>query len=166
MNRVFLFGKLSFDPNKLQTRTNNIGASFSLACIDSSGFNDSKSYIRITAWGKVASFVLTLKPGDSVFVEGRLSTYKMNNRSDDPNSKATYALQVIADKVYRPDEENSLEQPVDKATVIDSPFLAAKTNATENELAQAFPISLDDEDDDINPILNNDSQLEEESDDE
>lgn len=160
MNRVFLFGKLSFIPNRLQTKNGTLGATFSMECLDSSGFNNAKSFIRVTAWGKVASFIVAQNPGVMLFVEGRLTTYKITNSEN----KNTYALQVTADKIFHPDEKTTNEEPI-KSTVVDSPFMNPKASVTEAEFEQAFPHQDETDFNNITPIFENDVQLEEESDD-
>jgi len=96
MNRIYISGNLGRD---VETRTAKSGmevASFSVA---SSHFdkdkNKSTTWFNIVAFGKVAAGAASLKKGDRIFVEGRMTEEEYKGK----DGEAKKAWKVIANSV-------------------------------------------------------------------
>lgn len=99
MNKVFLIGRLTRDPELRYTGSNIAVASFSLAVnrnfTNQSGEREA-DFINIVVWRKQAENVKNyLSQGSQVAIDGRLQTRSY----DDQDGKKRYVTEVIADNV-------------------------------------------------------------------
>ena len=99
MNKVFLIGRLTRDPELRYTGNNTAVASFSLAvqrnCANQQGEREA-DFFNITVWRKQAENVKNyLSQGSQVAIEGRLQT----RTYDDANGQKRYVTEVVADNV-------------------------------------------------------------------
>lgn len=106
MNKTFLSGRLTRDPEQRQTQAGQAVASFTLA-VDKKLSRDKKQeaesqgkptadFIKVTAWGMTADMAIRyLSKGSQCIVEGRIQTgsYK------DKDGKTVYTTDVIADSI-------------------------------------------------------------------
>lgn len=99
MNKVFLIGRLTRDPELRYTGNNTAVASFSLAVnrnfTNQSGEREA-DFINIVVWRKQAENVKNyLSQGSQVAIDGRIQTRSY----DDNNGQKRYITEVIADNV-------------------------------------------------------------------
>ncbi len=99
MNKVFLIGRLTRDPELRYTGSNLPVATFSLAVnrnyTTQSGEREA-DFINIVVWRKQAENVKNyLSQGSQVAIEGRIQTRSY----DDNNGQKRYVTEVIADNV-------------------------------------------------------------------
>ncbi len=107
MNKVFLIGRLTRDPELRYTGNNTPVASFSLAV--NRNFSNQQGereadFINIVVWRKQAENVKNyLTQGSQVAIEGRIQT----RNYDDNNGQRRYITEVIADNVEFLGSKNS-----------------------------------------------------------
>ena len=99
MNKVFLIGRLTRDPELRYTGSNTAVATFSLAVnrnfTNQSGEREA-DFINIVVWRKQAENVKNyLSQGSQVAIDGRLQTRSY----DDNNGQKRYVTEVVADNV-------------------------------------------------------------------
>ncbi len=99
MNKVFLIGRLTRDPELRYTGNNTAVASFSIAVnrnfTNQSGEREA-DFINIVVWRKQAENVKNyLSQGSQVAIDGRLQT----RTYDDQNGNKRYITEVVADNV-------------------------------------------------------------------
>ena len=99
MNKVFLIGRLTRDPELRYTGNNTAVASFALAVqrnfANQQGEREA-DFFNITVWRKQAENVKNyLTQGSQVAIEGRLQTRSY----DDANGQKRYVPEVVADNV-------------------------------------------------------------------
>ena len=99
MNKVFLIGTLTRDPELRYTGNNTAVASFSLAVqrnfTNQAGEREA-DFFNISVWRKQAENVKNyLSQGSQVAIEGRLQTRSY----DDANGQKRYVTEVVADNV-------------------------------------------------------------------
>ncbi len=99
MNKVFLIGRLTRDPELRYTGSNTAVASFSLAVnrnfTNQAGEREA-DFINIVVWRKQAENVKNyLSQGSQVAIEGRIQTRSY----DDQEGKKRYITEVVADNV-------------------------------------------------------------------
>ncbi|MBQ6497603.1 MAG: single-stranded DNA-binding protein [Bacilli bacterium] len=107
MNKVFLIGRLTRDPELRYTGNNTPVASFSLA-VNRSFTNQQgereADFFNITVWRKQAENVKNyLNQGSQVAVEGRLQTRSY----EDKDGQKRYVTEVVADNVEFLGSKNS-----------------------------------------------------------
>lgn len=92
MNKVFLIGRLTVDPDMRYTTSGKAVTQFSIAVNEGYGEKQRTTFVRIIAWGKLAEICgNNLLKGQQILVEGHL-----NNRSyDDKDGKKVYITEVI-----------------------------------------------------------------------
>lgn len=106
MNKVFLIGRLTRDPELRYTGTNLPVATFSLAVnrnfTNQSGEREA-DFINIVVWRKQAENVKNyLTQGSQVAIDGRLQTRSY----DGEDGKKRYITEVVADNVQFLDTKN------------------------------------------------------------
>ena len=107
MNKVFLIGRLTRDPELRYTGNNTPVASFSLAV--NRNFTNQQGereadFINIVVWRKQAENVKNyLSQGSQVAVEGRLQT----RNYEDKDGQKRYVTEVVADNVEFLGSKNS-----------------------------------------------------------
>lgn len=99
MNKVFLIGRLTRDPELRYTGNNTAVASFSIAVnrnfTNQSGEREA-DFINIVVWRKQAENVKNyLKQGSQVAIDGRIQTRSY----DDSEGNKRYVTEVVADNV-------------------------------------------------------------------
>ena len=99
MNKVFLIGRLTIDPELRYTGSNTAVATFSLAVnrnfTNASGEREA-DFINIVVWRKQAENVKNyLSQGSQVAIDGRIQTRSY----DDQNGQKRYVTEVVADNV-------------------------------------------------------------------
>ena len=110
MNKVFLIGRLTRDPELRYTGSNIAVATFSLA-VDRNftGQNGEREtdFINIVVWRKQAENVKNyLNQGSQVAIDGRIQTRSY----DDQNGQKRYVTEVVADNVQFLESKASREQ--------------------------------------------------------
>ena len=106
LNKIFLMGRLTRDPELRRTGSGTAVTSFSLAVDrDFKGQNGEKEtdFIDVVAWRNTAEFVSKyFSKGRMAVVEGRLQTRKWQDKEG--NNRV--AVEVIADNVYFGDSKS------------------------------------------------------------
>ena len=110
LNKIFIMGRLTRDPELRQTQTGPAVASFTLAVDrdfkDKTTGEKSTDFIDIVAWRQTAEFVSRFfTKGRMAVVEGRLQLRDWTDR--DGNKRRT--AEVIADNVYFGDSKRDAE---------------------------------------------------------
>lgn len=99
MNKVFLIGRLTRDPELRYTGSNIAVATFSLAVnrnFTSQSGEREADFINIVVWRKQAENVKNyLSQGSQVAIDGRIQTRSY----DDQNGNKRYVTEVVADNV-------------------------------------------------------------------
>ena len=98
MNKVFLIGRLSRDPELRHTGTGTAVCQISVAISRpvAAGSEPQTDFINVTVWNKQAENVAKyLSKGRQVAVEGRIQTRNYDNNE----GKKTYVTEVIASNV-------------------------------------------------------------------
>ena len=101
INKVFIYGNLTRDPESRQSSSGTSIANLSIATNrkynDSNGqLQEEVEYHRVVFFGKLADLATQyLKKGGGVFVEGRLKTSKY----DDANGVTKYSTDIIGDSM-------------------------------------------------------------------
>ena len=107
MNKVFLIGRLTRDPELRYTGSNTAVATFSLAV--NRNFSNQQGereadFINIVVWRKQAENVKNyLQQGSQVAIDGRIQTRSY----DDNNGQKRYVTEVVADNVEFLGSKNS-----------------------------------------------------------
>lgn len=119
MNKVFLIGRLTKDPELRYTGSNIAVATFSLAVnrnfSNQSGEREA-DFINIVVWRKQAENVKNyLTQGSQVAIDGRIQTRSY----DDQDGKKRYVTEVVADNVEFLGSKSSNKGSND---VMDNPF--------------------------------------------
>ena len=115
MNKVFLIGRLTRDPELRYTGNNTAVASFTVAVnrtYTSQTGEREADFINVVVWRKQAENVKNyLSQGSQVAIEGRIQV----RNYDDQNGQRRYVTEVIADNVEfvgsRRDNQNQMSQP-------------------------------------------------------
>lgn len=110
MNKVFLIGRLTRDPELRYTGNNTPVATFSLAVnrnfTGQSGERET-DFINIVVWRKQAENVKNyITQGSQVAIDGRIQTRSY----DDQNGQKRYVTEVVADNVQFLDTKAQREQ--------------------------------------------------------
>ncbi len=101
LNKAFIMGNLTRDPELRQTPTGQAVCSFGVATnrfyTDQSGQKQKQAeFHNVVAWGKQAEIVNQyLKKGSLIFVEGRIQTRNWQ----DPQGAKHYRTEVVAERV-------------------------------------------------------------------
>ncbi len=107
MNKVFLIGRLTRDPELRYTGSNTAVATFSLAVnrnFSNQNGERETDFINIVVWRKQAENVKNyLTQGSQAAVEGRIQTRSY----DDNNGQKRYVTEVVADNVEFLGSKNS-----------------------------------------------------------
>lgn len=109
MNKVFLIGRLTRDPELRYTGSNVAVASFSIAVnrpfANQAGEREA-DFINIVVWRKQAENIKNyLSQGSQVAIDGRIQTRSY----EDQDGKKRYVFEVIADNVQFLDSKNRSE---------------------------------------------------------
>lgn len=122
MNKVFLIGRLTRDPELRYTGANIPVATFSIAINRNyTGQNGEREvdYINIVVWRKLAENVKNyMRKGSQVAIDGSIRTRSY----EDQNGQRRYVTEVVADNVQFLDTKSSQSQNVSSGEVTDSPY--------------------------------------------
>lgn len=92
MNRVYVTGRLTKDPQPIDTKSGTLMARYTIA-VDRIG--EGTDFIDCAAFGKTAEFALNhLRKGIKILVEGRITTGSYVNRE----GKTVYTTSVTVDR--------------------------------------------------------------------
>ena len=153
MNKVFLIGRLSRDPELRHTTSGAAVCQINVAISRpvSQGSEPQTDFINVVVWNKQAEHVARyLSKGRQIAIEGRIQTRNYDNNE----GKRTYVTEVIASNVEflgsandnnrtntnsNPFDENpfdSMEPPMDTTSVDNDPFASfgEKVEISDNEL--------------------------------
>lgn len=157
MNKVFLIGRLTRNPELRYTGNNTAVASFTLAVnrtfTNQSGEREA-DFINIVVWRKQAENVKNyLSQGSQVAIDGRIQTRSY----DDQNGNKRYITEVIADNVeFLGSKNSSASQNTSNTLSSDSeptPYDFAesepKTTAVDNNPFADFGSSIEISDDEL-----------------
>ena len=96
LNRCEFIGRLGKDPEVRYTADSNAICNFSIAVSYKSKDKETTDWVRITAFGKLAGICADyLKKGSQVFVAGRMTTRKWQNK----DGVDQYTTEVVADQM-------------------------------------------------------------------
>ena len=96
LNRCEFIGRLGRDPEVRYTADSNAICNFSIAVGYKSKDKETTEWVRITAFGKLAGICADyLKKGSQVFVAGRMTTRKWQNK----DGVDQYTTEVVADQM-------------------------------------------------------------------
>ena len=128
MNKVFLIGRLTRDPELRYTGSNTAVATFSIAVnrnyANAQGEREA-DFINIVVWRKQAENCKNyLNQGSQVAVEGRIQT----RNYEDQNGQKRYVTEVVADNVQFLDTKAAREQRANNSSDI-NPYNLSEAEA-------------------------------------
>ena len=154
MNKVFLIGRLTRDPELRYTSSNIAVATFSIA-VDRNFSNAAgereADFINIVVWRKQAENVKNyMHKGSQVAIDGRIQTRSY----DDTDGKKRYVTEVVADNVQFLDSKGSRDAPVPTSAPEPTPYDFAsqpepKTTDVKNDPFADFGNNIEISDDDL-----------------
>ena len=93
LNRCDFIGRLGRDPETRYTQSGKAVASFSIACSEKRGGEESTEWVNVVAWEKLAEICgQYLAKGSLVFISGRMQTRKWQ----DKEGGTRYTTEIIA----------------------------------------------------------------------
>lgn len=154
MNKVFLIGRLTRDPELRYTSSNIAVATFSIA-VDRNFSNTAgereADFINIVVWRKQAENVKNyMHKGSQVAIDGRIQTRSY----DDTDGKKRYVTEVVADNVQFLDSKGSRDASVPTSAPEPTPYDFAsqpepKTTDVKNDPFADFGNNIEISDDDL-----------------
>ena len=154
MNKVFLIGRLTRDPELRYTSSNIAVATFSIA-VDRNFSNAAgereADFINIVVWRKQAENVKNyMHKGSQVAIDGRIQTRSY----DDTDGKKRYVTEVVADNVQFLDSKGSREASAPTSAPEPTPYDFAsqpepKTTDVKNDPFADFGNNIEISDDDL-----------------
>lgn len=154
MNKVFLIGRLTRDPELRYTSSNIAVATFSIA-VDRNFSNAAgereADFINIVVWRKQAENVKNyMHKGSQVAIDGRIQTRSY----DDTDGKKRYVTEVVADNVQFLDSKGSRNASVPTSAPEPTPYDFAsqpepKTTDVKNDPFADFGNNIEISDDDL-----------------
>ena len=154
MNKVFLIGRLTRDPELRYTSSNIAVATFSIA-VDRNFSNAAgereADFINIVVWRKQAENVKNyMHKGSQVAIDGRIQTRSY----DDTDGKKRYVTEVVADNVQFLDSKGSRDASAPTSAPEPSPYDFAsqpepKTTDVKNDPFADFGNNIEISDDDL-----------------
>lgn len=138
MNKVFLIGRLTRDPELRYTSSNVAVARFSIAVnrtfANQAGEREA-DFINIVVWRKQAENVKNyLRQGSQVAIDGRIQT----GSYDGEDGKKRYTTEVVADNVQFLDTKASRENANNDANVTPSDFSSQPSTSTTDIKSDPF----------------------------
>ena len=153
MNKVFLIGRLSRDPELRHTTSGTAVCQINVAISRpvSQGSEPQTDFINVVVWNKQAENIARyLSKGRQIAIEGRIQTRNYDNSE----GKRTYVTEVIASNVeflgsandnnrtntsnnqFDENPFDSMEPPMDTTSVDNDPFASfgEKVEISDNEL--------------------------------
>ena len=154
MNKVFLIGRLTRDPELRYTSSNIAVATFSIA-VDRNFSNAAgereADFINIVVWRKQAENVKNyMHKGSQVAIDGRIQTRSY----DDTDGKKRYVTEVVADNVQFLDSKGSRDASTPTSAPEPTPYDFAsqpepKTTDVKNDPFADFGNNIEISDDDL-----------------
>lgn len=154
MNKVFLIGRLTRDPELRYTSSNIAVATFSIA-VDRNFSNAAgereADFINIVVWRKQAENVKNyMHKGSQVAIDGRIQTRSY----DDTDGKKRYVTEVVADNVQFLDSKGSRDASAPTSAPEPTPYDFAsqpepKTTNVKNDPFADFGNNIEISDDDL-----------------
>lgn len=154
MNKVFLIGRLTRDPELRYTSSNIAVATFSIA-VDRNFSNAAgereADFINIVVWRKQAENVKNyMHKGSQIAIDGRIQTRSY----DDTDGKKRYVTEVVADNVQFLDSKGSRDASVPTSAPEPTPYDFAsqpepKTTDVKNDPFADFGNNIEISDDDL-----------------
>lgn len=154
MNKVFLIGRLTRDPELRYTSSNIAVATFSIA-VDRNFSNAAgereADFINIVVWRKQAENVKNyMHKGSQVAIDGRIQTRSY----DDTDGKKRYVTEVVADNVQFLDSKGSRDASAPTSAPEPTPYDFAsqpepKTTDVKNDPFANFGNNIEISDDDL-----------------
>ena len=99
LNRVFLMGNLTRDPELRQTQSGKSVCEFTIAVNEKYGGNESTTFISCTAWERTAETICQyLTKGRCILIEGKLRQDKYTTKDGQERSKTkvnVFAFQFV-----------------------------------------------------------------------
>lgn len=138
MNKVFLIGRLTRDPELRYTSSNVAVARFSIAVnrtfANQAGEREA-DFINIVVWRKQAENVKNyLRQGSQVAIDGRIQT----GSYDGEDGKKRYTTEVVADNVQFLDTKASRENANNDVNVTPSDFSSNSSASTTDIKSDPF----------------------------
>ena len=124
VNSCNFIGRLGRDPEIRYTQSGKAGASFSLACSEKRGGEESTEWVNVVAWEKLAEIAgQYLTKGSLVFISGRMQTRKWQ----DKEGGTRYTTEIVAREMKMLDgkedgqQQNQQWQPQPQRMVPEEP---------------------------------------------
>ena len=124
VNNCMFIGRLGRDPETRYTQSGKAVASFSLACSEKRGGEESTEWVNVVAWEKLAEIVgQYLTKGSLVFISGRMQTRKWQ----DKEGGTRYTTEIVAREMKMLDgkedgqQQNQQWQPQPQRMVPEEP---------------------------------------------
>ena len=93
LNQCNFIGRLGRDPEVRYTQSGKAVSSFSIACSEKRGGEETTEWVNVVAWEKLAEICgQYLRKGSLVFVGGRMQTRKWQ----DQNGNDRYTTEIVA----------------------------------------------------------------------
>ena len=138
MNKVFLIGRLTRDPELRYTSSNLPVASFTVAVnrtfTNQSGEREA-DFINVVVWRKQAENIKNyLKQGSQIAIDGRIQTRSY----DDADGKKRYVTEVVADNVQFLDSKSSSKNGDDMSSEVTPSSFADDSQPTTDVKSDPF----------------------------
>ena len=112
VNNCMFIGRLGRDPETRYTQSGKAVASFSLACSEKRGGEESNEWVNVVAWEKLAEIAgQYLTKGSLVFISGRMQTRKWQ----DKEGGTRYTTEIVAREMKMLDSRRDSGQQQDQA---------------------------------------------------
>ena len=107
INQCNFIGRLGRDPETRYTQSGKAVASFSLACSEKRGGEESTEWVNVVAWEKLAEIAgQYLTKGSLVFISGRMQTRKWQ----DKEGGTRYTTEIVAREMKMLDSKKDGQQ--------------------------------------------------------
>ena len=107
VNNCMFIGRLGRDPETRYTQSGKAVASFSLACSEKRGGEESTEWVNVVAWEKLAEIAgQYLTKGSLVFISGRMQTRKWQ----DKEGGTRYTTEIVAREMKMLDSKKDGQQ--------------------------------------------------------
>ena len=112
VNSCNFIGRLGRNPETRYTQSGKAVASFSLACSEKRGGEESTEWVNVVAWEKLAEIAgQYLTKGSLVFISGRMQTRKWQ----DKEGGTRYTTEIVAREMKMLDSRRDSGQQQDQA---------------------------------------------------
>lgn len=127
LNKVFLIGRLTRDPELRYTQAGTAYALFGLATDREWGKGEERKkevlFVDLVAWGKQAQLIQQyLAKGREVFVEGRLKLDSWETEGGEKRSKISVVVEAFQFVGGKPKDEGAPESKKENLEDMESPF--------------------------------------------